>query len=157
MNQICRELNENTDVVARLATVADSKIDSLISVELLSKTSTNAMKQEDHKVLKVMAPTIKYFKKDGLLDHQCKAWRKRVRLMCYLLERNILYKKKYARLLLRCLTPKKGQKVLKDIHDGGCDRQSGSRVLANKILRLRIGIIFPNPGSGSKILDLEIY
>ena len=42
----------------------------------------------------------------------------------------ILYKQSYTRLLLRCVTPEMGKKILEELHEGVCSSHISGRTLA---------------------------
>src|SRR5688572_22713030 len=46
-----------------------------------------------------------------------------------------LYKKSYTHPLLKCVTPKEGNYILREIHEGGCGIHQGIRTVINKVLR----------------------
>jgi hypothetical protein len=46
-----------------------------------------------------------------------------------------LYKKSISGILQRCVTPKEGQEILKDIHAGECGHHASSRAIAAKAFR----------------------
>jgi len=47
-----------------------------------------------------------------------------------------LYKRGYDQPLLKCVTTKQAQYVIKELHEGICGYHSGARTMTNKILRV---------------------
>jgi hypothetical protein len=46
-----------------------------------------------------------------------------------------LYKRRFTLPLLKCVSPKEGNYILREIHEGICGSDSGTRVLAHKAVR----------------------
>lgn len=53
----------------------------------------------------------------------------------YLLLQGILYRRSHSLSLLRCVTPQRGDYILREIHEGACGDHSGSQSLAFKTVR----------------------
>ena len=86
---------------------------------------------------------IRVYLADGMLPTEVKeAEQVKKRANWFLLYDEILYECSYTQLLLRCVTPEMGQKVLEEIHEGVCNSHIGSRVLA--VATIRIGYYWPS-------------
>ncbi|KAL0427859.1 UNVERIFIED_CONTAM: hypothetical protein Slati_2960700 [Sesamum latifolium] len=57
------------------------------------------------------------------------------------MQEHILYKKSYTHPQLRCLSTEEGIHILQEIHSGCCGAHAGTRILANKALR--VGYFWP--------------
>jgi transposase InsO family protein len=56
--------------------------------------------------------------------------------MGYFLSGNVLYKRSFDGVLLRCLDEKEARKVIEEVHEGSCGSHSSGHNMARKILRL---------------------
>jgi len=57
------------------------------------------------------------------------------KVACYTLIVDDLYKHKYGKPLLKCITKEQAQYVIKEIHEGICGYHSGSQTMTTRILR----------------------
>jgi hypothetical protein len=57
------------------------------------------------------------------------------RSKAFVVSQEKLYKKSITGVLQRCITPQKGQMILKDIHAGVCEHHASSRAIAAKAFR----------------------
>ena len=60
----------------------------------------------------------------------------------FILYEGILYKRSFARPLLRCVTPEDGKKILEELHEGVCSTHVGGRALA--VTAIRMGCYWPS-------------
>ncbi|GKV33125.1 hypothetical protein SLEP1_g41667 [Rubroshorea leprosula] len=60
----------------------------------------------------------------------------------YTLVNDVLYKRSFSLLLLRCLNPYEAEYALREVHEGVCGNHIGARTLAHKVLRQ--GYYWPN-------------
>ena len=76
--------------------------------------------------------------KDGVLSDEKEATRKlKVRVARFVLVKNVLYKKGFSRLYLRCLGNEEVDYVMREVHEGICGNHSRSRSLVHKLVRAR--------------------
>ena len=61
-----------------------------------------------------------------------------------------LYKRGFTLPLMKCVSPKEGNYILREIHEGVCGNHSGSRVLAHKAVRA--GFYWPNMSKDSVVI-----
>ena len=74
--------------------------------------------------------------KDGLLPNEKKAARKvKVRAARFVLIKDVLYKRGFSRLYLRCLVDEEANYIIREVHEGICGNHSGSRSLVHKLVR----------------------
>ena len=83
-----------------------------------------------------MTPIISYLKDGSLPERKDEARRLRVRSARYVLLNDILYKRGFSQLYLRCLSPDKANYVLREVHSGACGNHSGARSLIHKVVRV---------------------
>lgn len=81
-----------------------------------------------------MTLIVRYLEDDGLPNNQLDAQRVKARIARWLIKGNLLYKWRYARPLLQCLIPEKGQNMLEDIHKEGCKGHPEGIIIAYKAL-----------------------
>ena len=78
---------------------------------------------------------VSYLKDDTLPDGK-KATRKlKVQAACFILIKDVLYKKSFSRPYLRCLGPEEADYVMKEVHERICENHSGSRSLVHMLIR----------------------
>jgi hypothetical protein len=80
---------------------------------------------------------------EGTLPSEKKfAMRLRMRAGRFTMVNGLLYKRGFTLPLLKCISAKEGDYVLREIHEGICGSHSGARVLALKAVR--VGFYWPN-------------
>ena len=57
--------------------------------------------------------------------------------MRFILIKDVLYKRGFSRLYLRCLGPEEAYYVMREVHEGICRNHLGSRSLMHKLVRAR--------------------
>ena len=82
-----------------------------------------------------MTPIISYLKDGSLPEGKDKARKLKVRLARYVLLNEVLYKRGFSQLYLRCLSPDEANDVLREVHSGACENHSGARSLIHKVVR----------------------
>jgi len=81
-----------------------------------------------------MTPITSYLK-DGVLPNDKEAARKlKVQVTWFVLIKDILYKRDFSRLYLRCLILEEVDYVIWEVHKGVCKNHSGSRSLVHKLI-----------------------
>ena len=74
--------------------------------------------------------------KNGTLPDDKEAARKlKVQAAWFVLIKDILYKRGFSHLYLRCLNPKEADYVMREVHEGICGNHSGSQLLVHKLIR----------------------
>ena len=74
--------------------------------------------------------------KNGMLPDGKEAIRKlKVQVARFVLIKDILYKRGFFHLYLRCLSPKEADYVMREVHERICENHSGSRLLVHKLIR----------------------
>ena len=82
-----------------------------------------------------MDPIISYLKDGKLPDDKLEAKRLRCKSARYTILQDVLYKRGFTALYLRCLSSEEADYVMREIHEGICGNHSGGRALAHKIIR----------------------
>ena len=86
--------------------------------------------------------TIASYLKDGILLDKKEAARKlKVRAVRFVLIKDVLYKRSFSCLYLRCLGNEEADYVMREVHEGICRNHSGSRSLVHKLVR--VGYYWP--------------
>ena len=80
--------------------------------------------------------TIASYLKDGILPNKKEAPRKlKVWAARFVLIKDVLYKRGFSDLYLRCIGNEKAEYVIREVHEGICGNHSGSRSLVHKLVR----------------------
>ena len=82
-----------------------------------------------------MTPIVSYLKEGKLLERKDEARKLRVRATRYVLMDEVLYKRGFSQLYLRCLAPNEANYVLREVHEEACGNHSGARSLIHKVVR----------------------
>ena len=59
----------------------------------------------------------------------------KVQVARFVLIKDVLYKRGFSRLYLRCLGNEEADYVMREVHEGICGNHSGSRLLVHKLVR----------------------
>ena len=87
--------------------------------------------------------------KEGRLPEEKDKPRKlRVRSARYVLMDEVLYKRGFSQLYLRCLAPDEVNYVLREVHEGVCGNHSGARSIVHEVVR--VGYYWPNMQADAK-------
>ena len=70
-----------------------------------------------------------------LPDGKDAARKLKVRASCFVLIKEVLYKRGFSCPYLRCLGPKETDYVMRKVHEEICGNHSGARSLVNKLIR----------------------
>ena len=73
-------------------------------------------------------------KNGTLLDGKEAARKLKVKAAQFVLIKDVLYKKGFSSLYLRCLSPEEVDYVMKEVYEGICGNHSGSRSLVHKLI-----------------------
>ncbi|KAI5323199.1 hypothetical protein L3X38_032271 [Prunus dulcis] len=136
ISQAPRSENSHADALARLASTLEQGISRNIQIEFLDQPSTQAplICTIDHSPT-WMDPIIQFLQNQRLPIDSAEARRVLHRSARYLIINGAIYKCSFNLPYLRCLTPKKGNYGLWEIHEGICNNHSGARALAHKAIR----------------------
>ena len=90
--------------------------------------------------------------KDGLLPNEKEAATKvKVRATRFVLIKDVLYKRGFSRLYVRCLGNEKASYIMREVHEGICRNHSGSRSLVHKLVRA--GYYWPTMQADAEACD----
>ena len=134
--QIPQAKNAEADFLATLASSNDYNATSELCVEIRGQPST-----EDEQVLKIkeqeewMTPIVRYLKKGWLPEDKMEARRILIKIACFVIIDNVLYRRGYSLSYLRCANSEEANYVLCEIYEGICGNHAGARSLTGKTLR----------------------
>ena len=95
--------------------------------------------------------TIALYLKDGVLPNEKEATRKlKVQTARFVLTKDVLYRRGFTCLYIRCLGNEEADYVMREVHEGICGNHSGSRSLVHKLMRA--GYYWPTMQT-----DIEAY
>ena len=150
---IPRSQNRRADALSRLASTSFSTLNKTVLVEVLAEPG-----YVEDKVYPVasgdtwMTPLVKFLGQDILPDDKTEAREVQRKAARYALHNGCLYKRSYLGLWLRCVTPKEGERILQEIHEGLCGAHVGYRMLVKKTLLL--GYFWPTLRQDARLLLL---
>ncbi|XP_074367703.1 uncharacterized protein LOC141708116 [Apium graveolens] len=133
--QICREENEEADILSKLVRNS-SDLDCSVYFEELLKPSI-----ESGEVLEIesshnwMTPFIKYLENGELPEDKGKAQRLKAKAAKFFLEEGILYRRTFSSPILKCIGPEEAKYCLAEVHEGICGHHMSAKALAHKIIR----------------------
>ncbi|XP_073138227.1 uncharacterized protein [Henckelia pumila] len=163
IKQIPRGENESADRLAKLASSLANIDNRKITFLTYGKEETDGSDVTifcaDSKEPSWKDEIIDYLKQEKLPANQVEARKLRVRAARFTIIDGELYKRGFSSPYLKCLTPAKGNYVLREIHEGICGNHLAGRALAGKALRQGFGIpqtLVSDNGtqfSGAKIKD----
>ena len=82
-----------------------------------------------------ITPLIAYLRSGILPDGKDAARKLKVQASRFVLIRDVLYKRGFSRLYLRCLSHNEAIYVMREVHKGICGNHSGARSLVHKLIR----------------------
>ena len=118
--------------------LAPNQVLSFIQISsLIDDTSVQEIDPENY-----WTTPIASYLRDGVLPDDKEAARKlKVQVARFVLIKDVLYKKGFSRLYLRCFIPEEVDYVMREVHEGVCENHSGSRSLVYKLTR--VGYYWP--------------
>ena len=135
--QIPREENECTDRFAKAASAefinASEQVLSFVQTSFL--IDDGAQMQEITVEESWTTPLIAYLRSGTLLDGKDAARKLKVQASRFVLIRDVLYKRGFSRLYLRCLSHDEADYVMREVHEGIYGNHSGARSLVHKLIR----------------------
>jgi hypothetical protein len=81
-------------------------------------------------------PYMAYLLRQELPEDEVKVKQLARRAKAYMIINGELYKRSISGVFQRCVAPKEGQAILRDIHEGMCGHHAGSRALVSKAFRV---------------------
>ena len=137
--QIPKGENECADRLAKAAlpefTLVPKQVLSFVQISSFIDDEVNV--QEVNSESNWTTSLISYLKIGILPDGNDAARKLNVQASRFVLIKNILYKKGFSRLYLRCLCHKEADYVMREVHEGICGNHSGARSLVHKLVRAR--------------------
>ncbi|XP_074346942.1 uncharacterized protein LOC141685755 [Apium graveolens] len=125
--QICREENEEADILSKLVQNS-SDLDCSVYFEELHKPSI-----ESEEVLEIesnhnwMTPFIKYLEKGELPEDKGKAQRLKAKAAKFFLKEGVLYRRTFLSLFLKCIGPEEAKYCLAEVYEGICGDHMSAR------------------------------
>ena len=83
-----------------------------------------------------MTPIVSYLRNGMLPEDRNASHKLKVQLSCFVLIRDVLYKRGFSHPYLRCLAPAEADYVMREIHEGVRGNHSGARLLVYKLIRV---------------------
>ena len=84
-----------------------------------------------------MIPIIRYLKEGWLLEDKTEARKIQIKAAHFVIIDDVLYRRGYSLLYLRCASSEEADYVLYEIHEGTCGNHAGASSLTGKALRAR--------------------
>ena len=79
-------------------------------------------------------PLVSYLKDGVLPDRKETARKLKVQAVRFVLIKDVLYKRGFSQLYLRCLGTEEADYIMREVHEGICGNHSGSRSLVHKLV-----------------------
>ena len=140
--QIPREENEQADLLAKTALVEymliPNQVLSFVQISpLIDGVNVQEIGSENNWTISLIS-----YLKNGMLPNSKEATRKlKVWATRFVLIKDILYKRGFSRLYLRCLSSEEANYIMREVHEGICGNHSGSWSLVHKLVR--VGYYWP--------------
>ena len=99
-------------------------------------------------------PLISYLKTGMLLDGKDVARKLKVQASRFVLIKDVLYKRGFSWLYLRCLSQEKADYVMREVYEGICENHSGAWLLMHKLIRAGVLLTYNAKGHTSLRQDL---
>ena len=138
VRHIPRIENSRADAVEKLATASQEDLSRSMHVEYLAEPSIDLY---DVEVAPIgfepswMDPIWDYIIDGRLPDDPKEASKTRTRSARFTNHKGCLYKRGFFTPILKCITGKDANYVLREVHEGVCGNHIGARALAGKVLR----------------------
>ncbi|XP_074323814.1 uncharacterized protein LOC141660724 [Apium graveolens] len=133
--QICREENEEADILLKLVRIS-SDLDCSVYFEELHKPfidSGEVLEIESNR--NWMTPFINYLEKGELPKDKGKAQRLKAKAAKFFLEEGLLYRRTFSSPILKCVRPEEAKYCLAEVHEGIYEDHMTTKALAHKIIR----------------------
>jgi len=134
--QIPREENEQANHLAKVASTEHM----VMNGQVLSFVQYSAaIDKIDVQVIPTranwMTSIVSYLKNEMFLEDHNASRRLKVQSSCFILIRDVLYKRGFSRPYLRCLVLNEANYVMKEVHEGVCGNHLGARSLVHKLIQ----------------------
>nr|XP_023901973.1 uncharacterized protein LOC112013826 [Quercus suber] len=131
--QIPREENIEADTLAKEASANEAmdKIDEIQYMPSIDLPEILQIEGEEN----WMTLIVSYLKDGRLPKGKDKARKLRVKSARYVLMDEVLYKRGFSQLYLRCLAPDESNYILREVHERACGNHLGARSLVHKVIR----------------------
>ena len=129
--QIPREENVEADTLAKEASVTGA-MDEFDEVQYVPSIDLLEVQQIENRE-NWMTPIVSYLKNGKLPKRKDEARKIRVKAARYVLMDELLYKRGFSQLYLRCLAPDEANYVLREVYEGAYRNHSGARSLIHKV------------------------
>jgi len=113
----------------------------LIPNQVLSFIQVSSLIDEDTNVQEIgfesnwTTPLISYLRNGMLPDGKDATRKLKVQASQFVLIKDVLYKRGFSHLYLRCLSLEKADYVMREVHEGICGNHLGAQSLVNKLIR----------------------
>ncbi|XP_071906208.1 uncharacterized protein [Coffea arabica] len=133
LEQIPRSQNKRADALSKLASTSAGILGREIVVEIVRSRAYDQVRAVIIQVVSSwMDPIVRYLAQGELPLNRTEARRILLKSQKYALTHGVLYRKSYLQPWLKCVTPEKGNYVLRELLEGICGNHVGPRVLAKK-------------------------
>jgi len=82
-----------------------------------------------------MTLIVSYLRNGTLPEDRNASYRLKVWFSRFVMMGDVLYKKDFSCLYLRCLIPNEADYIIREVHEGICGNHSGARLLVHKLIR----------------------
>ncbi|XP_017628526.1 uncharacterized protein LOC108471417 [Gossypium arboreum] len=138
-----RDENQMADALATLASmIRVNKREDMKPIQMsIYEAPThccNIDEEEERDVYPWYHDILRYVKNSGYLDQITKNGKRMLRRLAsdYVLNKEILYKKRKDEVLLRCVDVVEAKKILEEVHEGVCGTHANGFIMAKQIMRL---------------------
>ena len=138
VKHVPRAENSRADALAKLAAASQEDLSSSTLVEYLAEPSIDLCDVEVAQIGSKpnwMDPIWDYIIDERLPDDPKEAAKIRTRSSRFTNHKGSLYKQGFFTPILKCITGKDIEYVLREVHEGICENHIGARALAEKVLR----------------------
>ena len=144
--QIPREENVEADTLAKEASTNEAMYE-FDEIQYIPSIDIPEVQQVESRG-NWMTPIISNLEEGRLPEEKDKPRKLRVRSARYVLMDEVLYKRGFSQLYLRCLAPDEVNYVLREVHEGVCGNHSGARSIVHEVVRA--GYYWPNMQADAK-------
>ena len=138
IKHVPRSENSRADALAKLATASQEDLGRLTPIEHLPEPSVSINNGEVSSVMSEpnwMDPIWDYLAYGKLSSDPKEASKLKARLARFTVHWGTLYKRGFSAPILKCVGKEDANYILREVHEGICDKHIGARTLAGKTLR----------------------
>ncbi|XP_071705040.1 uncharacterized protein [Rutidosis leptorrhynchoides] len=143
--QVPRRQNKKADALSKLAALTFSHFQKQVWVEELpSKSIDNDLMvaSVEEEQPNWMEPITQYIRNNVLPNDKREAHLVRERVPMYIIQNDVLYRKSYCGLMMRCVGPVEAEMIVDEVHNGSCALHWGYKTIVAKIMRM--GYFWPS-------------